>query len=142
MAIGGMLCFLVTASCKDRDNKKKTEAARATSASPTAGASKDAAPATTSVSTPDAPATPFGRDVQRICDATALSGALEVDEAYRSITVAQWLAQKVESQEGRDLLGRVARLPPKKKAAELRAAATKIGLPVCETAVSWGGSGP
>ncbi len=128
-----VVCVVPVSGCKGTKDGQKV------AAGPAASVSDAAALTSTSEFTP---AGAFARDVQRICDATARSGALEQEEAYRAVTVAQWLAQNIESQDGRDLLARVARLAPKGKVTELRAAAAKIGLPDCATAAAWTGGSP
>ena len=83
--------------------------------------------------------TPFGRDVDRICNAEARSGANENPYSNRDVQVAMWLGQQIESDEGRNLLATLSPLPPPRKVQELDAAAAKVGLADCATARSWSG---
>jgi hypothetical protein len=81
---------------------------------------------------------PFGRDVDRICNAESRSGAGDNAYANRDIQAAMWLGQNIESQEGRDLLASLSPLPPPEKARKLDEAAKTAGLTAgCPTARAW-----
>ncbi len=79
----------------------------------------------------------YVEDLERICNAEAMSGAGELDPNGRSLFVATWLANNLVTQEARDLMAKQAPLPPKQKAALLRAEAKEAGLPGCPTADTW-----
>lgn len=83
---------------------------------------------------------PFGRDLDRICHAEERSGAKAEPEGGRAITVANWLGQNLESQAGRDFLGRLARTAPADKAQLLTAEAAKLGIDPCPLAGAWSGA--
>ena len=79
----------------------------------------------------------YAKDVERICNAEQLSGALQEDPSSRAMLVAVWLGNNLVTQEGRDLMVRQAKLAPAEKAALLRAEAREVGLPGCPTADTW-----
>ena len=85
----------------------------------------------------DAKPQAYVEDLERICNAEAMSGADELDPNGRSLFVATWLGNNLVTQEARDLMGKQAPLPPKEKAALLRAEAKEAGLPGCPTADTW-----
>jgi hypothetical protein len=85
-----------------------------------------------------APSSDYVEDVRRICNAEQLSGALEQDPNGRSMFVANWLANNLVTQDGRDLMGKQAALEPAAKAELLRAEAKEAGLAECPTADTWG----
>ncbi len=76
----------------------------------------------------------YVEDLERICNAEAMSGADELDQDGRSLFIAVWLANNLVTQEARDLMAKQARLPPKEKAALFRAEAREAGLPDCPIA--------
>jgi hypothetical protein len=79
----------------------------------------------------------YAEDVKRICNAQAMSGALEQDPAVQPVWIARWLGANIATQQGRDLLARQAGLQPKEKVALLRREARASGLDGCPTAELW-----
>jgi hypothetical protein len=84
------------------------------------------------------PTSPYGQDLGRLCHSEERSGALDHPEAQRSMVVAQWLGNNIQTEEGRAFLVRLARTPPAEKAALLKAEAARSGLSDCPLAKSWG----
>jgi len=82
---------------------------------------------------------PYRRDVDRICNAEAQSGALELEEGARAMHVAQWLGSHIESQDGREFLASLSRADPKGKAMLLQQESQKLGLGDCALAQAWSG---
>jgi hypothetical protein len=82
--------------------------------------------------------TAYERDVDRICHAEEHSGAAEHD-GPRTLVIAQWLGENIETDEGRELLARVTRddNDPAAKARILDEAATAAGIDDCPTARTW-----
>jgi hypothetical protein len=84
------------------------------------------------------PATPLDRDIDRICNAEARSGALEQPEGTgRQVVIAQWLGANIESDDGHQFLVTIQPLEGAAKAKALREAATRAHLPACPLADSW-----
>jgi hypothetical protein len=84
--------------------------------------------------------TPYGRDVDRICNVERLSGALAEEEGYRAMASAMWLANNIESEDGRLLSAKVRQAAmPADKIAVLESEAKKVGLPYCDLVVAWSG---
>ena len=83
----------------------------------------------------------FDKDIHKICNAEALSGAAEMEQGYnRAMTVAKWLGENLRTPEGRRFLGETAKLgAPKKKAVALAAQAKKSGLTDCPLVQRWSG---
>ena len=84
--------------------------------------------------------TPFGRDLDRICHSSERSGALEQPEGQRAVTVAYWLGNNIESDEGRAFLARFTKSSTEEKIALLRREAKRVGLSSCPLLQTWGGS--
>ncbi len=83
-------------------------------------------------------ATPFARDLDRICNAEEQSGALDEIPSARGQHVGVWLATNLESQEGRDLSVELVQLPPPERIARLKTilAENKMGAD-CEILATW-----
>jgi len=79
----------------------------------------------------------YANDVEKICNAEKMSGALEEDPNARATLVAVWLGNNLVTPEARDLMVRQAQLPPNDKAALLRAEAREVGLADCPIADTW-----
>jgi hypothetical protein len=110
-------------------------AAAATSA---AGAGSAAVSTAEPGSAPDVPgATPYDRDIDRICDVERLSGALEQPEGGRQLAIAQWLPGALETEDAHAFLVEIGTLGPDQKAAALDAEAKKAGLTGCPLARVW-----
>ena len=89
-------------------------------------------------SAPDLPgATPYDRDINRICDVERLSGALEQPEGARQLAIAQWLPGALETEDAHAFLVRIGQARPRHKAAALDAEAKKAGLTDCPLARAW-----
>jgi len=82
-------------------------------------------------------ATPYDRDIDRICNVERLSGALDVPEGGRQLAIAQWLPGALETEDAHTFLVKFGRLGPAEKAAALDAEAKKAGLAECPLARSW-----
>jgi hypothetical protein len=87
--------------------------------------------------TPQALPSPYARDVERICYCQERSGAQDRPEGERVIIVAQWLAANLESDEGRNFMVEVSRVPPAEKVIILDREALGAGLPGCPLARTW-----
>jgi hypothetical protein len=79
----------------------------------------------------------YARDVERICDAERLSGALEQPEEARQMTIAQWLGPAIETEEAREFLAALTQVTGAAKAERLRDEARRVGLDGCALAASW-----
>ncbi|ACY17124.1 mucin-associated surface protein (MASP) [Haliangium ochraceum DSM 14365] len=84
-----------------------------------------------------AEATGYAAEMADICHAEERSGALELSEAERPFTVAQWLGGRVRSDEGRAFLGALAQVSAAAKPDVLDAEAAKLGLDTCPLADRW-----
>jgi len=83
--------------------------------------------------------TPLARDVDRICHAEEHSGALEIEEAGRAVFIATWLAQNLESKEGRALTAELSQMPDERRAERMKAEAKKHGIEACAIVNQWQG---
>ena len=117
----------------------------APSAAPTAppAPSANAEPPIVPVPVPNGPpipgATPYARDVARICRVEELV-ALDPETAGSSpaLMTAQYLAANLETQQARDLMVKVTASPYAERAGLLDAAAAEVGLTTgCPTARRW-----
>jgi len=80
--------------------------------------------------------TPFGRDMDRICNAVEQSGASQQPDS-RAFLIAQWLGRNLESQEGRHFLAKIQPLEGAAKADALDDQARQVGLGGCPLALEW-----
>jgi hypothetical protein len=87
----------------------------------------------------EALATPMARDVNRICNAEELSGALDLQPAERAMHTGIWLAQNLESQDARDLSAELTKLNPQERVSRLQQVATEHGISPCEILHAWRG---
>jgi hypothetical protein len=85
---------------------------------------RDAPPAST-----DDPA--YVRDVDRICNVVAWSGAQGMELAERTYLTATWLGSNLESSAGRALLAAIQPLDNANKANALQQEATRVAIPNC-----------
>jgi hypothetical protein len=121
----------------------------APSAAPSAAPTKPAVPSANAeppivpVPVPNGPpipgATPYARDVARICRVEELV-ALDPSTAGSSPTLmtAQYLAANLETQQARDLMVKITGSPYEERAGLLDAAAAEVGLTTgCPTARRW-----
>ena len=83
------------------------------------------------------PGTPYARDLDRICHSEERSGALEKPAGERSMTVAFWLANNIESQEGRDFLARFSQSDAAGKVALLESETRRLGPAECPLIARW-----
>jgi hypothetical protein len=81
--------------------------------------------------------TPYAQDIQKICDAERLSGALEQPEGARQMAIAQWLGPAIETDEARTFLASLAQVTGAAKGDRLRDEARRVGLDDCALAASW-----
>jgi hypothetical protein len=79
----------------------------------------------------------YRRDIARLCDVVAASGADQLGDNDRAYTIATWLAAHLETQDARDYLVRIAPLTGEPKAAALEAEAHRVGLGGCALAAEW-----
>jgi hypothetical protein len=79
----------------------------------------------------------YRTDLENICDAEARSGALEQDPNRRSLVVAQWIAGRLQSEQGRKFLASLVQLAPAEKGKALRREAAAVGLERCPLADTW-----
>ena len=81
----------------------------------------------------------YRTDVENICDAEARSGALAPDQDpnRRALVVARWLASRIQSEQGRQLLGSLQKLKAGAKGDALRREAERVGLSGCPLADTW-----
>ena len=83
----------------------------------------------------------YAGDIDRICNAETRSGASEMEEGARPVTVAQWLGANIQTGEGRQFLVTLAKTRPADKSKMLLAESTKVGLKACALAKAWSGGG-
>ena len=82
-------------------------------------------------------ATPFARDLDRICNAEEQSGALDEIPSARGQHVGIWLATNLESQEGRTLSVELVQLAPPKRSAHLKSVLAEHKMGDCEILATW-----
>ncbi|HEX7840856.1 MAG TPA: hypothetical protein VF469_25435 [Kofleriaceae bacterium] len=79
----------------------------------------------------------YRQDIARLCDVVARSGADQLPAGERTLTVATWLAQHLETQDAHDYLIRIQPLTGEPKAAALETEARRVGLASCALAAEW-----
>ncbi len=79
----------------------------------------------------------YREDIARLCDVVARSGADQLPAGERTLTVATWLAQHLETQDAHDYLIRIQPLTGEPKAAALETEARRVGLASCALAAEW-----
>jgi hypothetical protein len=85
-----------------------------------------------------APSDPvYKRDIEKVCDVVALSGAAGMADNDRMFTIANWLSANLESPQTRTYLARIQPLTGNAKAEALEAEARRVGLPGCALAAEW-----
>jgi hypothetical protein len=82
-------------------------------------------------------ATPFARDLDRICNAEEQSGALDEIPSARAQHVGIWLATNLESQEGRTLSVELVQLAPPERIARLKSVLAEETMSDCEILATW-----
>lgn len=85
------------------------------------------------------PTSPYGQDMDRICNSEERSGALAQPEGARTVAVAQWLGNNLQTAEARAFLVTLAQTRAEEKAALIMKEATRAGLSDCPLARSWSG---
>jgi hypothetical protein len=82
-------------------------------------------------------ATPYARDLDRICNAEEQSGALDEIPSARGQHVGVWLATNLESQEGRTLSVSLVQLAPPERIARLKGVLAEHSIGDCEILSTW-----
>jgi hypothetical protein len=85
-----------------------------------------------------ATASPYARDLDRICNVERLAAA-DQPGVVPALVTAQWLAANLESQEARDFLVRWNGTAASERATTLDGEAARVGLTACPTARAWDG---
>ncbi|HEU0035661.1 MAG TPA: hypothetical protein VFQ53_33850 [Kofleriaceae bacterium] len=80
---------------------------------------------------------PYARDIEKLCDVIARSGADKVPAAERTYPIATWLAANLETPESRQFLVRIQPLAGEAKAKALEDEAHRVGLSGCALAAEW-----
>lgn len=111
--------------------EEKTEA-KAAQAEP---ASAEVAPA------PEAqPKTALELDLDRLCNAEELSGALDLPTGDRALHTGIWLAKNIETQEVRDFVAELTKLGPEERIARLKTKLAEHEIVACEIVHAWSGT--
>lgn len=79
----------------------------------------------------------YRNDIARLCDAVVQSGADQLPAGDRTLAIATWLAEHLETQDAHDYLIRIQPIVGEPKAAALEAEARRAGLPGCALAAEW-----
>lgn len=80
---------------------------------------------------------PYAKDIEKLCDVIARSGADQVPASERTYPIATWLAANLETPEARKFLVRIQPLVGDEKAKALEDEARRVGLPGCALAAEW-----
>ena len=88
---------------------------------------------------PEGVAAGYARDVEKLCDVVARSGAVSHDGNDRVFLVASWLGENLETADARSLLARIQPLEGEAKAEALEREARRVGLAGCALAGEWRG---
>jgi hypothetical protein len=83
------------------------------------------------------PGSAYAKDVDKLCNALTLSGAMDQPEEARQLTVAKWLGANLETSEVHTFLVKLQALAPADKVAALDAEAKKVGLAGCPLSKAW-----
>ena len=81
--------------------------------------------------------TPYGKDIEKLCDVLARSGADQHEGADRNYLVATWLGANLQTPESRQFLAKIQPLVGEPKAAAIESEAKRVGLASCELANEW-----
>jgi len=79
----------------------------------------------------------YRQDITRLCNVVVQSGADQLPASERALTVASWLAERLETQDAHDYLIRIQPLTGEPKAAALDTEARRVGLASCALAAEW-----
>jgi hypothetical protein len=90
----------------------------------------------TESSTPP-PASDYAQDIAALCDSVKRSGADQVDEDARALTIANWLGTNLKTPESRKFLVQIQPLVGEAKATALETEARRVGLAGCALAAEW-----
>ena len=88
---------------------------------------------------PAHPQTALATDLDRLCNAEELSGALDLPTGDRALHTGIWLAKNIETQEARNLAAELTKLGPKERTARLKAKAAEHGIASCAIVHAWSG---
>ena len=83
------------------------------------------------------PGSPYAKDVDKLCHALTLSGAMDQPEDARQLVVAKWLGGNLDTAEIHTFLVKLQALAPADKVAALDAEAKKVGLADCPLSAAW-----
>ncbi|MCW5805630.1 MAG: hypothetical protein KIT31_24885 [Deltaproteobacteria bacterium] len=134
-----LVAAALAAGCQDAS----APAASASSSAPAAPQQAQQAPPTPTTPPPavaaaKAPVTEaYAADIQRLCNAVALSGAADEVTTDRMFIVAQWLGPNLRTRESREFLVHIQPLAGEPKAQALVAEARRVGLADCALAAEW-----
>lgn len=142
VTLGALICMIGSAlGCDTRVTPSPSPTSTSTpgpspNPSPTPASTPSPSPSPTPSVNADA-ADGYSRDIERVCFAEKLSGALERPASERMFTVADWLGRNIETEQGRAFLAELARVAPADKPAFLERAAREAGLAECPLATTW-----
>jgi hypothetical protein len=86
------------------------------------------------------PKTALEVDLDRICNAEELSGALEMPSGDRALHTGIWLAKTIETQEARDFVAELTKLESVARIEVLQAKLAEHKISHCEIVNTWGGA--
>lgn len=138
-----LLIVVVAGACQQEDAGPARDQPAAAAAAPSAAKPAPGAPSAAPALAPGGPIDPaYARDVDRLCDVIAKSGAAELPVNDRTFRTATWLAKNFETSQARALLVRIGPLDGAAKADALDAEAKRVGLARCPLANDWRGFHP
>ena len=88
---------------------------------------------------PSLPMTALESDLDRICNAEEMSGALELPTGDRALHTGIWLAENIETQEIRDFVAELTKLGPEARTTRLQTKLAEHAITDCEIVHTWGG---
>jgi len=86
------------------------------------------------------PMTPLALDLDRICNAEELSGALDLPSGDRALHTGIWLAKTIETQEARDFVAELTKLEADARIQLLEVKLAEHKITQCEILHTWGGA--
>jgi hypothetical protein len=125
----------VLTACQSGESKSPPPAPQAQAQAPTTPSEPTPTPPPSlAVADEDA----YRDDIARLCDVMSLSGADQLDEGSRMVTVANWLGSNLATDAGHDfLIAMQLENDGRRKGEILRSEASRLGLPPCKLAESW-----
>ena len=90
---------------------------------------------------PAQPKTALALDLDRLCNAEELSGALDLPTGDRALHTGIWLAKNIETQEVRDFVAELTKLGPDERIARLTTKLAEHEISSCEIVHAWSGAG-